>query len=310
MKKLLFLLVIGCMGATISCTKEVSTKEVSTDVSTNAAQSLQAVSQDNATAGGVGWGVWPHQSTTDKCIDVANTIGVNYVRTAIIVSDFKGNDSKLEQYVSKGLKPVVNLTWNRHGDWPKDMNQYKNTLQKVLDKYASKIEVAVIENEPTTELFHSGSIDDYITELKTAVSVCKQYNVKVTDGAIHIGNILLVKDGKINANKNTKKVSKLINAYRDLDLDYVNIHTAGFGNSYPLNDFTDCADYIRNKTGHPVMSNEWHTESNSSSLMSDMVKGWKAGGYKIAICNDGKYPLYHNGSLTSVGKDYKNDINN
>ena len=305
MRKFSVLLIASCITATISCKKEVST-----EVSTNAtqSQSLQAMSQDNATAGGIGWGVWPHQSTTAKCINVANSIGVNYVRTAIIVSDFNGRDGKLEEYVSKGLKPVVNLTWNRHGDWPKDMNQYKNSLGKVLAKYASKIEVAVIENEPTTDGFHKGSIDDYINELKNAVSVCKQHGVKVTDGAIHIANILLVKDGKINANKNTPKVKKLIDAYKGIDLDYVNIHTAGFGNSYPLNDFKDCADYLRNQTGHPVMSNEWHTESNSSSLMKDMVAGWKAGDYKIAICNDGKYPLYKDSKLTSVGQDYKSAI--
>jgi len=309
MKKLLCLLTVGCVTATISCTKEVSTKEVSTDVSTNALQSLQAMSQDNATAGGVGWGVWPHQSSTDKCINEANTIGVNYVRTAIIVSEFKGNDSKLEQYVSKGLKPVVNLTWNRRGEWPRDMDQYKRAIGNILDKYASKIEIAVIENEPTTDAFHSGSIDDYITELKAAVDVCKQHGVKVADGCVHIGNVLLVKQGKINANKNTPGVKKLIDAYKNIDLDYVNVHTAGFGNSYPLSDFTDCADYLRNQTGHPVMSNEWHTESTSASLMQDMVNGWKAGDYKIAICNDGKYPLYRDGSLTTIGKNYKGDIN-
>ena len=188
------------------------------------------------------------------------------------------------------------------------MNEYKNALQKVLDKYASKIEVAVIENEPTTDQFHSGPIEDYITELKNAVSVCKQYGVKVTDGAIHIENVLLVKNGKINANKNTPEVAKLINAYKDIDLDYVNVHTQGIGSNYPLSDFTDCADYLRNQTGHPVMSNEWHVESNSSSLMSDMVKGWKAGDYKYSICASKKYPLYKNGSLTTIGKNYKNDI--
>src|SRR5437667_11984755 len=104
------------------------------------------------------------------------------------------------------------------------MTAYKNSLSKVLAKYGSKIELAVIENEPTTDAFHSGSIDDYITELKNAVSVCKNYGVKVADGAIHMDNVLLVKKGNINANKNTPQVAKLINAYKDIDLDYVNVH--------------------------------------------------------------------------------------
>jgi hypothetical protein len=152
-------------------------------------------------------------------------------------------------------------------------------------------------------------MSEYLTELKNAVSVCKQYNVKVTDGGIHISNVLYVKDGKLNANKNVPQVAQLIDGYKDIDLDYVNVHTAGFGTNYPLSDFTDCADYLRNRTGHPVMSNEWHVESTSSSLMQDMIQGWKAGDFKYSICNSGKYPLYKNGSLTTTGKNYKNAIN-
>jgi hypothetical protein len=307
MKRLVLLLIVGCIGAAISCTKEVSTKEVSTEVSTNSAQSLQATSQDNALAATPAWGVWPHSSTTDKCITEANALTVKHVRTTIILKQFGGRDSKLETYVNKGYKAIVNLNYGTTA-FPKDMTAYKNALKKVLEKYASKIEVAVIENEPTTDVFHSGSIDDYITELQNAASVCKQYGVKVTDGGIHIANVLYVKNGKINANKNTPEVAKLIKAYKNINLDYVNVHTAGFGTNYPLSDFTNCADYLRNQTGHPVMSNEWHVESNSSSLMSDMVKGWKAGDYKYSICNSGKYPLYQSGSLTTTGKNYKNNI--
>ena len=57
MKKLFFpLFALFCINATISCKKEVST-----EVSTNAtqSQSLQAMSQDNATASDPIWGVWP-----------------------------------------------------------------------------------------------------------------------------------------------------------------------------------------------------------------------------------------------------------
>jgi hypothetical protein len=226
----------------------------------------------------------------------------------ILLKNFSGRSSLLETYANRGYKAVVNLNWGTTA-WPKDMNQYKNKVQQVLQKYGSKIEVAVIENEPTTDQFHSGNMADYLTELKNAVSVCKQHNVKVADGGIHIANVLYVKNGKLNANKNVPQVAQLLTGYKDIDLDYVNVHTAGFGTKYPLNDFTDCADYIRNRTGHQVMSNEWHTESTSASLMQDMVQGWKAGGYKISICNSGKYPLYKNGSLTTMGKNYKGDIN-
>jgi len=307
MKKLLFLVTVGCMGATISCKKEVSA-----DVLAIASQSksLQAMSQDNATNSDPMWGVWPSGSSTDRRMQEADALGVKYVRSQLQLKRFNGNDAELENYVNKGYKVLLNINWIRGNSipFPTNMNEYKNQLQKVLDKYASKIEVVVIENEPTTDKFHSGSIENYITELKNAVSVCKQYGVKVTDGGIHIENVLLVKNGKINANKNSSEVAKLIDAYKDMDLDYVNVHTKGTGSNYPLSDFTDCADYLRNQTGHPVMSNEWHVESNSASLMSDIVKGWRAGDYKYSICASKQYPLYQNGSLTEKGRNYKDDI--
>jgi len=198
MKRLFILLIVACVIATISCTKEVSTKEMSTNVLTNAAQSMQAMSQDNATAGGPAWGIWPHDNTTNECMNEANAVGVKYLRTTIHVKRFNGKESKLDQYISKGYKVLVNLNWDGGGDvpFPKDMNAYKNALSNVLDKYASKIEVAVIENEPTTDKFYNGPIEDYITELKNAVDVCKQHGVKVADGGIHVANVLLVKAGK------------------------------------------------------------------------------------------------------------------
>jgi hypothetical protein len=305
MKKLFPLLIVGFLTASISCTKEVSP-----EVPTNnpQSQSLQAVSQDNATATATAWGVWAHGSSADKDIAEANALTVKYIRMTILLKNFSGRSSLLETYANKGYKALVNLNWGTTA-WPKDMSTYKNKVKQVLEKYASKIEVAVIENEPTTDAFHSGNMTDYLTELQNAASVCKQYGVKVTDGGIHIANVLYVKKGQLNANKNVSQVAQLIKGYKNIDLDYVNVHTAGFGTNYPLSDFTDCADYLRAQTGHPVMSNEWHVESNSSSLMQDMVQGWKAGDYKYSICNSGKYPLYQSGSLTTSGKNYKNSIN-
>jgi hypothetical protein len=304
MKKISLILIIGCITATVSCKKELG-------ANTNQSQSINTASQENATATGTLWGEFPTNSDASKCISEVKALGVHYVRTEVILKGFTGSAPRLDQYLNNGYKVLLNLIWNRgtYVPFPTDMTAYRSALAKVLAKYGSKIELAVIENEPTTDLFHSGPIENYITELKNAVSVCKNYGVKVADGAIHIENVLAVKNGNIYANKNTPEVAKLIKAYKDIDLDYVNLHTAGTGTSYPLSHFTDCADYIRFQTGHPVMSNEWHTENNSFSLMQDMVNGWKAGNYKYALPISSKYPLYKNGSLTTIGKNYKNAIN-
>src|SRR5438132_236350 len=105
MKKLSLLLMIGCIGATISCKKEVS--EVL--INSPEGQSLAVMSQDNVIAAGTSFGVWPHDSQLDQCISEANDLGVNYVRSTILVKRFGGKDSKVDQYLNKGFKVVLNL---------------------------------------------------------------------------------------------------------------------------------------------------------------------------------------------------------
>jgi len=311
MKKLLFPVLIFCISATISCTKETISKE------TPAANSLTAASEENLTSGGPHFGAYITDLSPTKKITVLNKLNVDYARAMILLKDFNGSSSVVDTYFKNGKKVILNLNYERvvnknPNPWLTDMSKYKNLLNNVLDKYADKIEVAVIENEPTVDLFHSGPIDNYITLLGVAINACHAHGVKVADGAIHVENILKVMDGGALPD-NAVEVKKLIAAYAIMDLDYVNIHTHGDGNSYPTNDLVKAADYVRNKTGHPVMSNEFSMHSNSTSLVKDMVAGMKQGDYKYAIIFSGKsasgaVPIQNGTDLLSNGVEYRDDI--
>ncbi len=186
-------------------------------------------------------------------------------------------------------------------------------MNKLGVKYAtSQIEVAVIENEPTTTTFYSGPIEDYITELAVAIDVCHSRGVKVADGSVNTQYVQRIANG-LRLFGTAITVQKLITAYITLPLDFVNVHTQGSGTTYPDGLLQLVANYLRTTTGHPVMSNEWHLESNETTLVQSMVKGWKEGGYVYSL-------IYGGGGTTNAtainsgldllpnGETYKNSI--
>jgi hypothetical protein len=305
MKKLVFSLILICINATISCKKEMVTdNKTLRAVSTN-------VSNDTTAADNINFGVMVKGGTIDEKISVANKLEVGYLRSTIVLTRFKGKDVGMDKYLNKGLKVILNLNYAVSGaPFPTDMVTYRKLLGIVLDKY--KPEVAVIENEPTTKLFHTGPIEDYITELAAAIEVCHSKGVKVTDGGIHPPYIKMIMDGK-RLRGNAIDVKKLIAAYTTLNLDYVNIHTHGDGDSYPEGQLEKVADYLRTTTGKPVMSNEFSVHSTSTSLITSMVNAFKGGKYKyvIAFSGDspsGAEPLHKGTALLPNGITYRDDI--
>jgi len=292
MKQLSILLIVSCFTAIIGCKKEIVA--TSTNDKVPETISMASVTSDQLLSDGTQFGIAGLDGLkTDEKITLMNELGVKYVRARIILKDFRGNVGGLTQLADQGFKVILNLNWDRidevRGDripnpWPKDMDTYRAKLEEVLSVF--KPEVAVIENEPTNDLFHSGPIEDYITELTNAVDVCKKYGVKVADGCVHVPLVQQVRRGG-NLSGNSLEVKKLIDAYKTLDLDYVNVHDHGEGNSYPSGAFESVADYLREQTGKSVMCNEFSLGTSSNSLLEDMVNGLKQGDYKIALAYSG-----------------------
>ncbi|HEY6975522.1 MAG TPA: hypothetical protein VH396_04495 [Chitinophagaceae bacterium] len=311
MKKLFFpLLTLVCMGTIISCKKELVQNEVP------GASSETVSSDDKSTAASnTHFGALVDARSSDDRITVIKKLGAEYARVAVFLKEFKGKSGMMDKCAKNGIKVLLNLNYaqvrnKKPNPFPKDMVTYKKLLQSVLSKY--KPEVAVIENEPTTGIFHSGPIEDYITMLAVAVDVCHANGVKVADGAIHVGYVQDIMNGGRLSGK-TLDVQKLITAYKTLDLDYVNIHTAGDGNSYPSGVLEKVADYVRGATGKPVMSNEFSVHSSSTSLIKSMINGFKAGNYVYAIVRSGNSssgaePLHKGTNLLPNGVAFRDDI--
>jgi len=315
MRKLSVVLIASCVSAVISCKKETATNET-----TSNAASIESTTSDQLVSSGIQFGAGGLDGlTTDQKITVYNKLGIQPIRAHVTLEDFDNGVSGLKKFSSQGFKVILNINWSsvpkKGGDkvatsWPQDMNLYKQKLSQFFEKYY-KPDIAVIENEPAIDIFHKGPIEDYITELTNAVQVCKKYGVKVADGSIHVPYVLAVMRGG-NLTGNTLEVKKLIAAYKTLDLDYVNIHAHGTGDSYPAGDLEKAANYIRQQTGKPVMSNEFTLAKASSSLLRDMVNGFKQGDYKIALIRsdngDRSIGLTNGTNLNSLGTAYRDMI--
>jgi hypothetical protein len=322
MKKLKFVFALfffGSICALNSCKKELA----QSDNATNAVAKSSNISSDELITSGTQWGA-QLTGTIDQRVTVLNKFGVKYIRLGVNeLKNFNGNVTTYKTFTQKGFKVVLNINWQGptgSGDnrkpvpFPTDMTKYKQQLTKLLKAY--KPEIAVIENEPTVDIFHSGRIENYITELKTAVSVCKQFNVKVADGALHVPHIQEVMSGKAGSG-NALEVKKLIAAYKTIDLDYVNVHTNGPTGKdpdvYTPGVLKKVADYLRNQTGKPVMSNEWSVHNSSADLVRNMVSEFKKAGFKISMVysntsTSGAKPLHKGTSLLSNGVAYSNSI--
>jgi len=322
MKKLKFvpaLLFLTSINALNSCKKELTQTE-----NTPNAAAISSVTSDNLESAGTEFGAGVQAGSTDAKIAVYNKFGVKYVRAMVELKSFNGDGdlSTEKNLTQKGFKVVLNINWDsplgrggRHPvPFPTNMDQYRQQLTKLFNAYQP--EIAVIENEPTTDLYHSGPIENYITELRTAVDVCKQFNVKVADGAIHVPYIEQVMNGNAGSGK-ALEVKKLIEAYKSMGLDYVNVHVAGPSGKdpdvYEPGLLKKIADYLRNETGKEVMSNEWTVHDSSPALVRNMVGEFKDANFKVSMVrsahsNNGAVPLNKGTSLLPNGVTYSDEI--
>jgi hypothetical protein len=262
------------------------------------------------------WGAILADLEPDQRVTIIQAFGGTCGRHSVSLIDYDGTDHMFEVWTDAGIAPIVNLNWDPTGS-NKFVNQsqysaYKAKLQQYLTKY--KPEIVVLENEPTTDVFFLDNIQNYIDQLAFAVPIVKSFGVKVTDGAIHVPYIeQCMNAGSRILTGNAGDVQKLINAFKTIPTDYVNIHCRASGNSVPIDYTSKAANYLRVTCKKEIMSNEWHIVTGSPvSLMTSMVAAWKAA--KPAYClvysssSGDNEPISSGNNLTPIGEAYKNAI--
>ena len=144
------------------------------------------------------FGILPNHTPTEAQIKAAKGLGVQYMRTHVILSTYNGTIDGYDDMVAAGFKVILNVNFGEVQNmgvktavpFPTDMNSYRAKLSSLLDKYHPAL--LVVENEETNDRYHSGPASDYINELKMAISVAHAHGIKVTNGGITSKSLVLM----------------------------------------------------------------------------------------------------------------------
>lgn len=306
------LLLICICFLNFSCKKEIAKTESENSVAVSSSQNLVLPLPK--------FGVLPNSVEGEDRITVARELNVSYVRDAIVMESYNGKAPMLDKYFANGFKVLLNFLYygGNPTPFPTDMVKYQTTLANILDKY--RPEVAVIENEPANDGYYTSPIEDYFKELSAAINVCHARGIKVADGALHTGMVMILVyqdyvsrglqaqaddfanralssqylraaqgKGSDDINAKLEKCKKMIKAYKGMALDFVNFHWYE-----PLKDdnspsvsapgvVKEVADYLRRSTGKQILTNEFGQTNQIPSLVASQVSEFKLANLSYAI---------------------------
>ncbi len=139
-------------------------------------------------------------------MQIATDLGAKYYRPlSVFLDKWTGTCAECDAAVSAGLTLVLTVRNNGGAGQPttppSDSNTFKQTLGQIIDKY--KPEVLVIENEENSNLFYTGSPQQYLDELKSSCEIAHSKNIKCTNGGLvsKLVVVLVSESYKPDANK-------------------------------------------------------------------------------------------------------------
>lgn len=325
-KNVYYILIV--MITLFSCSKNIDLVNVSTSSDQIKADALSA-----RIGGGIfgrprttEFGVLPANREISDRLTAAQNLSVDHVREAVMLSDWKGHDGYVDKWLDNGYKIIMNIN-NDYvpSPFPTDLVTYESNLRSVLDVYQP--EVVVIENEelnaydPSSSgnIYHTGSLENYIRELAVAVNVCNQNNLQVTNGGLtnpvisSLWNYYIVNNKPDSARWLSEQMSgvsqdpvkiaradTLLQAYKELNLSFVNLHW--YEPMKDMNRMTGVLqvviDYITQQTGKDVITNETGVKTDDPVFVANLMQQWDDSNAKYVIFYDsngvgvgGAYPL-------------------
>lgn len=235
------------------------------------------------------WGIKIQRDKFENQLNVARQLKVTSIRpNAIGVKNYNGQLNNVVDWKQAGLKTVININWIEdntqkpfdfvHGS---DTTLYKINFERICQDIIPYADVLVIENEPTNGGYYNWNFAWYEWELRTAITIAHKYGLKVADGCTHIELIELVRIGEEYRNENAPEVHQLLDLYKTLNLDYINLHTSynkdsKFNNGYPVPDMKLTVDWARNYTGHQSIVNEWVVIGATDEVERKMVNDFRS----------------------------------
>ena len=195
-------------------------------------------------------------------MQITTGLGAKYYRPlAVMLNTDQISCTECQAALDQGFKLVLTIRANGGGGTPTvpptDWNAYKNRLSQVLNTY--KPEVLVIENEENSNLFYTGSPQQYLDELKVGCEVAHSKNIKCTNGGLVSKLVVVLVSGsyKPDANKADNYLRRALTPE-----DYTAV-TASIGSPQWLSQIQRGRDLLAGyKTaGADFVNFHWHQEN-------------------------------------------------
>ncbi|TKK68022.1 hypothetical protein FC093_12475 [Ilyomonas limi] len=339
-------LAVACIALFLcSCSKEdlngtVTNSTTSANASTKAEGSILTLIPNKSLNYGALIGAPSVTGSIDFQLNVADDLGVSCLRERTNVP----SNTPDPIVVKSNYKVLLNFCRGSFSSgtpmpFVTNLTQYKKDLKSTLAVYTVNPAVAVIENEESNKLYYSGSAQQYINQLKAAISVMHGRGIKVANGGITSTglNYLVYQDfmnqGKTDSAERFKQltgvapkaltiqergrfVDTLLQAYATINLDYVNFHWKG--TSPNTEALQSVINYMKKRTNKPVISNEFGQFDKEVVTLQAMLQVATDNNLPYVVWyspdeNAGKKdtPLHHSDqSLTPNGFAYKDYLKN
>lgn len=212
---------------------------------------------------------------------VAGQLGAQFLRPSSVFLDEGGGCVDCDLAMETGRALVLTVRANGRGGAsspPADLARYQAELRQALFRYRPAL--LAVENEENSNLFYSGSPEEYLRQLQAACQVAHELEIPCTNGGLVATLVaLLVYDhylrqghgeaaqafaGAISevdlltlyrspvANRQLEKGWQLLRGYASAHADFVNFHWY-FGSTSALR---QAVSFLRAQSQLPVVSNE------------------------------------------------------
>lgn len=235
-------------------------------------------------------------------------LGAKYYRPlSVFIEGWQGTCEECDEALKAGFKLILTVRNNGGGGRPTtpplDLNAFKQTLSKIVDKH--RPEILVIENEENSgSIFYTGTTNQYLQELKAGCEIAHQKGSKCTNGGLVSSLVAALVSENYKANGDTQKADdylartligtkqslisrinstkgreqvfkgkELLAGYKSAGADFVNFHwyiadTEALG---------EAVAYLRTASGLPVMTNEVGQQANTdpgqvTNVMREIVR--------------------------------------
>lgn len=264
------------------------------------------------------YGLWvqDRKLNTDGQIALMKNIGGSVLRYNIALTGFTPADIiNIKKISDAGITVDLVVSWNQKqgGLFVRDTASYRLTLRTFLQQVKGLKVFVSCEDEVATDGFFNDDMRYYLAELKVCVDETHKAGIKATNSGDHIYYILSLAKGQSTRGGNEIKIQQLLEGYKNIELDFINLHA---GEEYDIVNLRTALNYVQYISGIGVFIMNAHVfKGLDPSVLVPMFDLYRSEEFPYVMAFDGdgtaKAATFHIGgttTLTAWGIELKNAI--